>query len=264
MLDDHVRRREAARHGDGTFGQQRHSAPEQPSNTADSDSLDPEFKSVLQSAALLQQHFPDAVLVGGSAAAYWARHRLSTDHDHTIPNLASIYDDAIATLNRDPSWSPARYREGQLILGSYHGVEAGLRQLRRQVPLETTTVRVGPHLLRIPTARECLRIKGFLLVQRNSVRDYVDTVALVDYLGAEEGAATLSKIGDFYPSDMTRQPGVSVLGQLVGRLAVAEPSDIHAIEQLREYKSLDRAYRDWAEVSSRAKNIAELLEYPNG
>lgn len=55
--------------------------------------------------------------------------------------------------------------------------------------------------------------------------------SLVDYLGAEEGAATLSKIGDFYPSDMTRQPGVSVLGQL-GDAFETSPSPAEAISAI--------------------------------
>ena len=42
----------------------------------------PELVRVLESAARLQEVVPDAVLVGGSAAALWANHRSSFDHDH--------------------------------------------------------------------------------------------------------------------------------------------------------------------------------------
>jgi hypothetical protein len=42
----------------------------------------PELVRVLESAARLQEAVPDAVLVGGSAAALWANHRFSHDHDH--------------------------------------------------------------------------------------------------------------------------------------------------------------------------------------
>ena len=41
----------------------------------------PELVRVLESAARLQEVVPDAVLVGGSAAALWANHRFSYDHD---------------------------------------------------------------------------------------------------------------------------------------------------------------------------------------
>ena len=40
---------------------------------------------VLRSASRLQEAVPDAVLVGGSAAALYAAHRESLDHDHVCP-----------------------------------------------------------------------------------------------------------------------------------------------------------------------------------
>lgn len=43
---------------------------------------------MLASAARLQAVVPDAVLVGGSAAALHAGHRESFDHDHVLPDLA--------------------------------------------------------------------------------------------------------------------------------------------------------------------------------
>ena len=43
-----------------------------------------ELVRVLESAARLQEVVPDAVLVGGSAAALWASHRTSFDHDHVL------------------------------------------------------------------------------------------------------------------------------------------------------------------------------------
>ena len=42
----------------------------------------PEWEAVLAAAARLQTLVPDAVLVGGTAAAYHARHRVSFDDDH--------------------------------------------------------------------------------------------------------------------------------------------------------------------------------------
>ena len=47
----------------------------------------PELVRVLESAARLQEVVPDAVLVGGSAAAPWANHRFSYDHDHVLQDL---------------------------------------------------------------------------------------------------------------------------------------------------------------------------------
>ena len=44
----------------------------------------PDWEAVLSSAARLQQILPDAVLVGGTAAAIHAEHRLSRDADHVL------------------------------------------------------------------------------------------------------------------------------------------------------------------------------------
>lgn len=47
----------------------------------------PDWERVLASAAHLQRILPDAVLVGGSASALYAEHRLSTDADHVLTDL---------------------------------------------------------------------------------------------------------------------------------------------------------------------------------
>ncbi len=47
----------------------------------------PEWERVLSSAARLQRVLPDAVLVGGTAAVLYAKHRLSIDADHVLTDL---------------------------------------------------------------------------------------------------------------------------------------------------------------------------------
>ena len=47
----------------------------------------PEWEALLSSAAHLQRIVPEAVLVGGTAAASFAHHRVSLDHDHTLGDL---------------------------------------------------------------------------------------------------------------------------------------------------------------------------------
>lgn len=47
-------------------------------------------------------------------------------------------------------------------------IEAGLRQLRRKVPMEMTLVTLpGGDEVTVPTMAEALRVKAFLVVQRN-------------------------------------------------------------------------------------------------
>ncbi len=56
----------------------------------------PDWEQVLASAAHLQRTLPGAVLVGGSAAAMYAAHRLSTDTDHVLTDLRQRFDQVLA------------------------------------------------------------------------------------------------------------------------------------------------------------------------
>ena len=46
-----------------------------------------EMDAILKAAARLQELVPDAVLVGGTAAAHYAGHRISLDDDHVVDLL---------------------------------------------------------------------------------------------------------------------------------------------------------------------------------
>lgn len=67
---------------------------------------------VLESAARLQRIVPDAILVGGSAAAYYAGHRISFDHDHVLTDLRERFDVVLDALEREPDWAMNRVTPG--------------------------------------------------------------------------------------------------------------------------------------------------------
>ena len=100
----------------------------------------PEWEEVLSWAAHLQRIFPDAVLVGGTAAAIYAEHRLSTDADHVLTDLRARFDLVLAELESVAGWKTARVRRPVQILGSLDGIETGVRQLIREQPLETAEI----------------------------------------------------------------------------------------------------------------------------
>lgn len=56
-----------------------------------------------------------------------------------------------------------------MTLGQVDGVAAGLRNQRRSAPLETVDVAIAKgRKVRVPTVEEMLRVKSFLLVDRNA------------------------------------------------------------------------------------------------
>ena len=78
---------------------------------------DPELVRVLESAARLQQVVPDAVLVGGSAAAMYAGHRRSYDQDHVLPDLRERFDAVLEAIENEDGWVTNRVTPGKVILG---------------------------------------------------------------------------------------------------------------------------------------------------
>ena len=127
----------------------------------------PSWDALLSSAAHLQKIVPGAVLVGGTAAATYAHHRVSVDHDHTLTDLRERFDSVLADLESVAGWQTARIRRPVLILGSLDGIETGIRQLIRSEPLETAEIETEGIRLTLPTREEMLRVKSVLILKRN-------------------------------------------------------------------------------------------------
>ena len=218
------------------------------------------MKAVLASAARLQEVVPDAVLVGGSAAVLHAGHRDSFDHDHVLTDLVERYETVLEAVEATEGWATSvrASKPPFTIMGSLWGVEAGLRQLRRTRPLETCQIDVGEGAVVVaPTAPEALRVKAFLVVQRNVVRDYLDVVALAEHLGLDTAVEVLSGI-DAYYQDRSGEEG-SVLTSLVIALADPAPRDVDVIGELPRYKGLVARYQDWAELVQVCRCLALRL-----
>jgi hypothetical protein len=100
----------------------------------------PSLEDVLEKAAQLQELVPGVVLVGGSAAALYAHHRQSFDHDHVVADLAERFETILKHLEALGDWSMTRAQPGKIILGELGGIETGVRQLLRGRPLETDQI----------------------------------------------------------------------------------------------------------------------------
>ncbi len=223
-----------------------------PATPAEPDLAD--WDALLSAAARLQALVPGAVLVGGSAAAYFARHRYSADADHVVGDLRERFDDILADLEQVAGWRTARVRRPVLILGSLDGIETGVRQLIRDAPLETMEVAVGDTRVRVPSEAEILRIKCALVLKRNAVRDYLDVAALSDRMGAAAAAGALKTFDTLYP-----QPdGQSALQQLAAQLGAPAPYDLDAAN-LTEYRNLAERWTRWDAVSAACAGMAAAL-----
>ena len=217
---------------------------------------------VLRSAARLQELVPDAVLVGGTAAAFYAGHRDSTDHDHVLADLSDRFDAVLEALESDPEWVLNRVTPGKIILGSLGDIETGVRQMIRRRPLETQTIEVpGGKSLIVPTPAETLRIKAYLIVKRNQTRDFLDVAALSERFGTDWSADVLAGIDDYY--DATAGDGTAVASQLVRQLGDPRPRDHRTVGQLPAYKNLESRWHSWKAVVAQCQALADaMLETP--
>ena len=213
----------------------------------------PDWEAVLSAAAQLQQLLPGTVLVGGTAAAIHAQHRLSQDADHVLTDLRQRFAQVLAQLESVAGWRTARVAQPVLILGSLDGIETGVRQLIREAPLETTTLNARGAVVTVPTEAEILRIKGVLILKRNATRDYLDFAALADRMGDEAAAQALNVFDRLYP----QENGESSLQQLQAQLANPLPYDLEETE-LREYKNLASRWHEWNAVKAVCAHIAAV------
>ena len=205
----------------------------------------------MSAAARLQAIIPGTVLVGGTAAAIHAEHRLSMDDDHVLADLRERFSSVLSQLEQVAGWRTARTARPVLILGSLDGIETGVRQLIRTKPLETEVVERFGLPLTVPTSAEMLRIKAILILKRNATRDYVDFAALAEHLGITGVAEALRPFDDLYP-----QPsGESPLQQLHAQLSAAMPYDLEQTV-LSEYRNLDPQWHDWNAVRSACMRVS--------
>lgn len=203
----------------------------------------PEWERLLSAQEIFQSHFPECILVGGTAAALHVHHRISIDADHIIPNLKTRFAEVLQEVEKESGWRTNRIEPPVLILGNFQGVRTGIRQLIRTAPLETVRV----HGLKVPTPEEILRIKAYLIVRRNATRDYIDFVALFDHLGTTAALKALQTLDALYP----QEGDTTVSQQLALQLSEPKPWDLSQTD-LSHYKALKAPYTDWNEVKRRA------------
>ncbi len=125
----------------------------------------------------------------------------------------------------------------------------------RRSPVETTHVQLptGDRLL-IPTGAETLRLKGYLIMCRNSRRDYADFADMVNTLEPETAAVVLAGIDRYYCCKSPRRQWIAT--QLVRRLADPDPCDC---SDDQESDADADANSDWEEIRQRCLSVAVAM-----
>lgn len=213
-----------------------------------------EMEAVFTAAARLQELVPDAILIGGSAAAHHAGHRVSLDDDHVVEDLRGRFDQVLAALEETDGWVTARTRRPVLILGRLDGVETGIRNLIRRRPLEFEETELGQGRLRVPTLAEIARIKAWLCLMRNATRDYLDFAALAERLGENEAAGVVGGMDGYY-ADQLGPRGWRVATQVAKQLAEPCPGDLSEVD-LTAYRHLDPRWQNWETVRDVCRRVA--------
>lgn len=122
----------------------------------------------------------------------------------------------------------------------------------RRGPVETTTVQLPTgDRLPVPTAAETLRLQAYLVLCRNSSRDYVEFAELAEAVQPETAAAVLAGMDGYYCCQPPRQLWIAT--QLVRRLADPHPSD--ADDELRPPAET----ADWEQVRRRCLAVAVAM-----
>jgi heme transporter len=125
--------------------------------------------------------------------------------------------------------------------------------VERRSPVETTNVQLPTgDRLRIPTGAETLRLKGYLIMCRNSARDYAEFADLVESMETQTAAVVLAGMDQYYCGRQSNNQWVAT--ELVRRLADPQPSDEHDTAM-----SGPDAEKRWDTVRRRCLSVAVAM-----
>ncbi|OMC30589.1 hypothetical protein A5740_16350 [Mycobacterium sp. GA-1841] len=125
--------------------------------------------------------------------------------------------------------------------------------VERLSPVETTNVQLPTgDRLQIPTGAETLRLKSYLIMCRNSAKDYEEFADLVESVETETAALVLSGMDRYYCGQNPKSRWVAT--QLVRRLADPQPSDEHDF-----VLSDPDAAAEWEKVRQRCLSVAVAM-----
>lgn len=113
--------------------------------------------------------------------------------------------------------------------------------------------------LRIPTVEEVLRVKTFLVVERNATRDYLGVAALSHHLGLARSAQALDHMSELH-AEFAGEGG-DMLTTVVVKLASPDPYDLAEVD-LTEYRGIIAPSDDWRAVEHQCLAVAASILNP--
>ncbi len=130
--------------------------------------------------------------------------------------------------------------------------------IQRRSPMETTNVQLPTgDRLKIPTGAETLRLKGYLIMGRNSTRDYTEFASLVDCMETRTAAAVLVGMDRYYAGPNRKNHWVAT--QLVRRLADPRPTDTTGATAEAGREADREREADWEKVRQRCLSVAVAM-----
>jgi uncharacterized membrane protein YdfJ with MMPL/SSD domain len=131
--------------------------------------------------------------------------------------------------------------------------DAARPPVERRGPMETTNVQLPTgDRLQIPTGAETLRLKSYLIMCRNSTRDFAEFADLVDSMETQTAAVVLAGMDRYYCGQQSNKQWVAT--QLVRRLADPKPSDEYDTAM-----SGPEAEADWGLIRQRCLSVAVAI-----
>ena len=110
--------------------------------------------------------------------------------------------------------------------------------------------------MRLPTIQEMLRIKVFLVVERNATRDYLDVAALSYKLGTPKSVRSIEPMGTLY-AEFAGEIGDIMISILV-KLGTPDPYDLTEVD-LSEYKGIIPPWNNWNAVVRQCRSLAVAM-----
>lgn len=208
---------------------------------------------------------PHQVNIDDERASVAAADRKNGSNGHTngasgakkrVGSLTSRNGIAKAIVGADRPVHPVTLWRGRLsvaIEALENESDADRPVYERRCPVETTHVQLPTgDRLQVPTGAETLRLKGYLIMCRNSRRDYADFADMVETLEPETAAVVLAGMDRYYCCQSPRRQWIAT--QLVRRLADPDPCDFND-----EQGSEADARSDWEEIRQRCLSVAVAM-----